>query len=189
MNATTTVRAAATTLVAGLALLTSTGCSLVAQDPVRAPAPSGTGDVSTAAPSSAGAIRKAWLSCMHDAGHTELRLTDAAIVMPAAGAGTADDAAAARKAKARKDDALKCDAKVPGMRQLRQKSVTGDMKAARGLAACLRENGLPRVADPKPGTGAVLTVPKDVEAAVWDKAVAICGKKYPQVPFAAIPAR
>ncbi|MFI7498811.1 hypothetical protein ACIBVL_09870 [Streptomyces sp. NPDC049687] len=184
------VRVAAAALVTGTAVLSLTGCSLVQEDPVPEVAATDRDGGSTARPKDADAIRQAWLRCMHDAGHTELRMgDDGGVRRPAAGPDTAEDAAAGQKAKDMKEDTQKCNAKVPGMQQLQEKLRAGDMKAARGLAACLRENGLPDVADPKPEDGAALTVPQDVDPAAWNKAYGICGKKYPQVPFAATPAR
>ncbi|WP_128382441.1 hypothetical protein [Streptomyces cavernae] len=171
------------------ALLSVTGCSFVRDEPVPDVPAAGKGGGSTEQTKDADAIRQAWLRCMQEAGHTELRMTDdGRISMPAEGPG-ASDAEAARKAEARKEDTKKCNAKVPGMQQLQQKPAGGDMKAARNLAACLRENGLPEIADPKPEAGAALTVPPDVDAGAWNKAYGICGKKYPQVPFAAVPAK
>ncbi|MFJ7593446.1 hypothetical protein ACIQZO_39965 [Streptomyces sp. NPDC097617] len=71
-----------------------------------------------------------------------------------------------------------CEAKVPGMKQVREKSKPQDLANARGLAKCLRENGISNMADPD---GGGLIRPKDAVGGKWDNAVRICEKKFPGI--------
>ncbi|GLW49451.1 hypothetical protein Stsp02_51120 [Streptomyces sp. NBRC 14336] len=78
----------------------------------------------------------------------------------------------------------KCDKEVPGMKQLREKGNSDALEQGRGLAKCLRENGIPNMADPDPKLGA-LSVPKDAAGDKWTKAMGICGDKFPGAAFVA----
>ncbi|MFI9105496.1 hypothetical protein ACIGXA_33805 [Streptomyces fildesensis] len=74
-----------------------------------------------------------------------------------------------------------CRAKVPGMKQVMEKDDKEGLEQARGLAKCLRENGIPNVSDPDPKDGG-LSIPADAGDA-WNKAMGMCGKKFPNVPL------
>lgn len=78
----------------------------------------------------------------------------------------------------------KCDKEVPGMKQLKEKGDAGKLKQARGMADCLRKNGIPSMPDPDPKTGA-LSVPKDAAGEKWTKAMGVCGDKFPGAGFIA----
>ncbi|MFD7997974.1 hypothetical protein [Streptomyces mirabilis] len=76
-----------------------------------------------------------------------------------------------------------CQAKVPGMKQVKEKDDERALEDARGLAKCLRENGIPNVSDPDPNDPA-LSIPADA-GGKWNKAMSICGDKFPSVPLQA----
>ncbi|MCX4903947.1 hypothetical protein [Streptomyces sp. NBC_00878] len=127
------------------------------------------------------ATREKWLKCMHDAGQTQVKMTkEGQIVMP--GERPGQEAEAEQVAKAVKD----CNAKVPGMQQLgADKPDSKSIEQARGLAKCLRKNGISDMADPAPDQPDTLVTPENVDQAAWNKAFGICGKDYPAVKFAA----
>ncbi|MFE6127044.1 hypothetical protein ACFQ6Q_02040 [Streptomyces sp. NPDC056437] len=131
--------------------------------------------------SDSAATRAKWLKCMHDEGQTQVKMTnEGQIVMP--GTGADQEAGAVEVAKAVKE----CNAKVPGMQQLGpDKPDSKSIEQARGLAKCLRKNGISDMADPEPNHPDTLVTPQDVDQAAWNKAFGICGKDYPNVKFAA----
>jgi hypothetical protein len=161
------VRVAGALLATVAALTLTTACSKEAEDkkPVVGKEDDGT--------------RRGWLQCMHDAGQTQVKMTQAGqIVMPAGRPGDSDTAMA--------EAVKKCNSKVPGMQQLgRAKPDSESIKQARGLATCLRKNGVPDMADPEPKQPDTLVTPTGVDPKAWNKAFGICGKDYPDVPFAA----
>lgn len=174
MRSSLTVRTTAPVLALGIALLTLTACT----SSNDAPKVAGGSDKSPQeAPKDADTIRQKWLTCMHDAGHANLKL-DASGRMKVQGlkpgGGLVDENFEA--------DMKSCDSKVPGMQQLQEKpAAASDLKKARGLASCLRQNGITGIKDPDPKTGALI-LPKDLDFKVWNKASGICSKKFPGVP-------
>jgi hypothetical protein len=159
-------------LLSTTAILTLTSACLE-QQPTEKTSPQADGD--------SAATREKWLKCMHDAGQSQVKMTkDGQIVMP--GTGPDQEAEAAQVAKAVKD----CNAKVPGMQQVGpDKPDARAIEQARGLARCLRKNGISDMADPEPDQPDTLVTPKNVDQAAWNKAFGICGKDYPSVKFAA----
>ena len=125
-------------------------------------------------------IAEAYAKCMRAQGQ-EVRVDEFGRVgAPASGTGPEGRVADEKLPEAIK----KCDKEVPGMKQLRQNGDTAALKQGRGLAKCLRENGIPDMADPDPKTG-VLSVPKDAVGEKWGKAMGICGSQFPGAAFGA----
>lgn len=175
------VRVAAAVLAAGAAL-TVTACSS-GEDKAPKVAGDQDGQGKQKKPKDDAAVRQAWTQCMHDEGHTDIKVDEQGrVALPAAPPGDDQGAEAG-------DDMLKamkkCDAKVPGMKQLQEKGDTEGLKQARGLVDCLRKNGMPDMADPDPKNGGAISMPKDFDQKAWNKAFGICGDKYPGVPMAA----
>ncbi|MFG2694792.1 hypothetical protein [Kitasatospora sp. NPDC048407] len=127
-----------------------------------------------------GAINQAWVQCMHEAGQTGVQLTkDGKASVPAVGT----DAGQAAGADALAQAMSACDAKVPGKQQLNDRAVRAMVEEARGLAVCLRKNGLTaeQVPDPDPKYGGNLAISPDTDSALFQKAFAICSKDHPGV--------
>jgi len=159
-------------LLGTTAVLALTSACLNQQSTEKTPTQSG---------SDSAATRAKWLKCMHDAGQSQVKMTkDGQIVMP--GERPGQEAEAEQVAKAVKQ----CNAKVPGMQQLgADKPDSKSIEQARGLAKCLRKNGISDMADPEPSQPDTLVTPTNVDQAAWNKAFGICGKDYPDVKFAA----
>lgn len=127
-----------------------------------------------------GDVAAAYAKCMRAQGH-EVTVDELGRIKAPAGApgeegrGVAEDMPAAIE---------KCDKEVPGMKQLKEKGDAGQLKQARGMADCLRKNGIPGMPDPDPQSGA-LSVPKDAAGEKWTKAMGICGDKFPGAGFVA----
>ncbi|MFF0389376.1 hypothetical protein ACFYS8_11860 [Kitasatospora sp. NPDC004615] len=169
------VRLAAVAMAIGGAVA-MTACS---SDKGGAPNAAGAGGGGSR-PQDDGAIRQAWVQCMHEAGQTSVQLTkEGQVSVPAAGADGGQSAGAEELQRAM----TACDAKVPGMQQLKNKAVQGMVEEARGLAVCLRKNGLTaaQVPDPDPKYGGNLAISPDIDSALFQKAFAICGKDHPGV--------
>ncbi len=129
-------------------------------------------------------IAAAYTKCLRKLGHEVMVDESGRVRAPAADTESEGQAA---------DDELpqaieKCDKQVPGMAQLKEKGNAEGLKQARGMAQCLRENGIPNMPDPDPKK-AVLSVPKDAAGKKWTKAKSVCGDKFPGAAFAAEQAR
>ncbi|MFJ1795173.1 hypothetical protein [Kitasatospora griseola] len=127
-----------------------------------------------------GAVKQAWVQCMHEAGQTGVQLTrEGQVSVPAAGT----DAGQSSGAEALQRAMSACDAKVPGMQQLNDRAVRAMVEEARGLAVCLRKNGLTaeQVPDPDPKYSGNLAISPDIDSALFQKAFAICSKDHPGV--------
>ncbi|MDQ0775443.1 hypothetical protein QF026_003909 [Streptomyces aurantiacus] len=124
-------------------------------------------------------IAAAYTKCMREQGHEVTVDEFGRVRMPAMGAGSQGQGAGEDMPEA----VEKCDKQVPGMAQLKEKGDAGSLKQARGMAQCLRENGIPDMPDPDPKKGA-LSVPKDAVGKKWTKAMSVCGDKFPGAAFA-----
>ncbi|MEU5701089.1 hypothetical protein [Streptomyces aurantiacus] len=129
-------------------------------------------------------IAAAYTKCMREQGHEVTVDEFGRVRAPAMGAGSQGRGAGEDLPEA----AEKCDKKVPGMAQLKEKGDAESLKQARGMAQCLRENGIPNMPDPDPKKRA-LSVPKDAVGKKWTKAMSVCGDKFPGAAFAAEQAR
>ncbi|MCX4233614.1 hypothetical protein [Streptomyces ortus] len=125
-------------------------------------------------------IAAAYTKCMREMGHEvsvdEFGRVSTSAMSPESGSQgreAGDDLPAAVE---------KCDKQVPGMAQLKEKGDTESLKQARGMAQCLRENGIPNMADPDPKKKA-LSVPKDAVGEKWTRAMSVCGDKFPGTTF------
>ncbi len=185
MGRTLAVRIGVAVLAAGAAL-TMTACSKEAEDKTpRVAGDQGKGNA-TDKPRDQKAVAQAYAQCMRDQGHEVKVDEQGRIAMPAAGpddatgggAGAGDGLLKAMK---------KCDVKVPGMEQLREKGSTETLKQARGLVDCLRKNGVSDMPDPDPKDKGAISYDGDTASAKWTKAMGICGEKFGGVPFKAEP--
>jgi hypothetical protein len=176
-----TGRAAGATLVAAVAVLALGGCSSGTD---TAPKVAGA-RTSTGKPQDEGAVKQAWVQCMHEAGQTSVQVNkQGQVEIPAAGAdadgsGSGADSGADAMQKAMSE----CDAKVPGMRQLADKDLPKRVERARQLAVCLRKNGLTiaQVPDPDPKFSGQVAIAVDIDQAAFERAYAICGKDFQDV--------
>ncbi|MFJ8438839.1 hypothetical protein [Kitasatospora griseola] len=175
----TTGRALGAVLVAAAAALGMAGCSSGAD---TAPKVAGGGTVK---PQDEGAIKQAWVQCMHEAGQTSVQVNKKGQVeVPAAGSGEAGSGSGANAgADAMQKAMTDCDAKVPGMRQIADKDLPARVEVARKLAVCLRSHGLTvaQVPDPDPKFSGNLAISVDIDVAAFDRAYAICGKDFQDV--------
>jgi hypothetical protein len=166
-------------LVAAVAALVLAGCSSGTDTAPEVP-----GTVSVK-PQDEGAIKQAWVQCMHEAGQTSVQVNEQGqISLPAAGMTEAgSDSGVDSGADALQKAMTECDAKVPGMQQLTEKKVSEMVERARQLAVCLRKNGLTiaQVPDPSPKSGGNLAIAWDIDKAEYERAYAICGKDFPDV--------
>ncbi|TMU98520.1 hypothetical protein [Streptomyces sp. DASNCL29] len=188
MGRTLAVRIAVAVLAAGAAL-TVTACSTEPED--KAPRVAGDQGKQNAKGKSQdqGAIAQAYAQCMRDQGQEAKVDEQGHIAVPAAGTEDTGGPGGRQGAEAG-DDLLKaikkCDVKVPGMKQLRDKDDTERLKQARGLVDCLRKNGIPDIPDPDPKDRGAFSAPGDTTSSgKWTKAIGICGKKFPGVPYKA----
>jgi hypothetical protein len=166
-------------LAAGVALSVS-GCLAKEAEP-RVPS---AGGASNGQPQDDKAVQQKWVQCMHDEGQTDVKLTDQGIGVP--GMGPGDEA----KAEAMDKATEKCNAEVPGIQQLQDKPASAEqMQEARNFVKCMRENGVPAMADPDPKDRGALRIPADADQTAVGKAMGVCGAKYPGVAFAAEPAQ
>jgi hypothetical protein len=122
-------------------------------------------------------VAEAYAKCMREQGQ-EVKVDEGGISVPGARPGEEDKAGGAGMAEAME----KCDKQVPGMKQQKEKANPKALKQNRGLAECLRGNGIPNMPDPDPKKGG-LTVPKDAAGDKWTKAMSICGDKFPGAVF------
>ncbi|MFE9001403.1 hypothetical protein ACFYOY_04535 [Streptomyces sp. NPDC007875] len=187
MGRTLAVRIALAVLATGAAL-TMTACSTEPED--KAPRVAGDQGKQNAKGKTQdqGAITQAYAQCMRDQGQEVKVDEQGRIAVPAAGTedtggpGGKQDAEAGELDKAMK----KCDVKVPGMKQLRDKGDVERLKQARGLVDCLRKNGIPDMPDPDPKDRGAISAPGETTSSEkWTKASGICGKKFPAVPYKA----
>ncbi|GGR07699.1 hypothetical protein [Kitasatospora griseola] len=153
---------AAATVAAALAM---SGCS--SSDSAPRVEGGGTGKTK---PQDDGAVRQAWVNCMHQEGQNGVELDkDGNILIPATGTdggSTADYDTAART----------CDAKVPGIHQVKPMNMEKSVEEARAFVACARKNGYPDLPDPDPRT-AILTIPRaSFDMAKWDAIQPACGR-------------
>lgn len=175
-----TGRAAGATLVAAVAVLALGGCSSGTD---TAPKVAGA-RTDTAKPQDEGAIKQAWVQCMHEAGQTSVQVNKKGQVeMPAAGSVDGPGSGVDSGADAMQKAMTECDAKVPGMRQLADKGLSKRVERARQLAVCLRKHGLTvtQVPDPDPKFSGNLAIAVDIDVAAFDRAYAICGKDFQDV--------
>ncbi|MGW6705906.1 hypothetical protein ACWGDE_13595 [Streptomyces sp. NPDC054956] len=158
---------ALTAVCAVTAALVMSGCS----SPESAPEVAGGNGSGKSKPQDDNAVRRAWVTCMHEQGQNGVdQDKDGNIFTPAAGTG-ADVSVDAYEAAAKV-----CDAKVPGIHQATEKSVQKFVDEARAWVACGRKNGYPDLPDPDPKT-AVLNIPRlSFDAAKWDAIQPACSK-------------
>ncbi|GAA3370113.1 hypothetical protein GCM10017744_092570 [Streptomyces antimycoticus] len=187
MGRTLAVRIALAVLATGAAL-TMTACSTEPED--KAPRVAGDQGRQNAKGKTQdqGSITQAYAQCMSDQGQEVKVDEQGRIAVPAAGTG--DDNAGGKQGAEAADDLRKamkkCDVKVPGMKQLRDKGDTERLKQARGLVDCLHKNGISDMPDPDPkDRGAVSAPGNTMDNEKMAKAIGICGKKFPGVPFKA----
>ncbi|CDR12965.1 hypothetical protein [Streptomyces iranensis] len=187
MGRTLAVRIAVAVLATGAAL-TVTACSTEPED--KAPRVAGDQGKQEKKGKSRdqGAIAQAYAQCMSDQGQEVKVDEQGRIAVPAAGTG--DDNAGGKQGAEAGDDLLKamkkCDVKVPGMKQLRHKGDTERLKQARGLVDCLHKNGISDIPDPDPKDRGAISAPGNtMDNEKMAKAIGICGKKFPGVPFKA----
>jgi hypothetical protein len=174
MHLSTVIRSAAILLTAA-AVSSATACTS-SQD--KAPVVAH-GNGSTSRLKDPAAIRQAWVRCMHEAGQTGVTVTkDGEVVMPATRPDTGQ-AYASALAKA----VQTCNAKVPGMQQLREQGGAERIKAAQAFVDCLRKHGVRNIADPDPKDMGAIASPSGVDEATWNKAYETCGKDHPGVPL------
>ncbi|MGW7447591.1 hypothetical protein [Kitasatospora sp. NPDC054795] len=168
-------------LVAAAAALAMVGCSSGADSAPRV-AGVGTG---TGGPKDEGAVKQAWVQCMHEAGQASVQVNkEGQVELPAAGAGAVGSGSGADAGAAAMQKAMtECDAKVPGMRQIADKDLPKRVERARQLAVCLRNNGLTvsQVPDPEPKFGGNVAIAVDIDPAAFDRAYAVCAKDFQDV--------
>ncbi|MGW5449425.1 hypothetical protein [Streptomyces asiaticus] len=188
MGRTLAIRIAVAVLATGAAL-TVTACSTESED--KAPRVAGDQGKQNAKDKSRDqrAVAQAYIQCMRDQGQEVKVDEQGRIAVPAAGPNDATGGGG-KQGKVAGGDLLKamdkCDTKVPGMKQLRDKGNTETLKQARGLVDCLRKNGIPDMPDPDPkNKGAVSAPGNTASQEKWTKAIGTCGKKFPGVPFMA----
>jgi hypothetical protein len=169
------VRFAAVVIAVGSAVAV-TACS---SDKGGAPKVAGAGAGGTKAKDQ-GAVKQAWVQCMHEAGQTSVQVDkDGEVYLPASGT----DAGQSSGADALSSAMAACDAKVPGMQQIKDATIRTMVEEARGMAVCLRKNGLSvqQVPDPDPKYGGNLAIAPDIDTALFEKAFAICAKDHPNI--------
>ncbi|MER8048130.1 hypothetical protein [Streptomyces sp. NPDC094032] len=151
--------------VAMAAVVTASGCS--AED--AAPRVAGDGGTGTSRPQDDDAVRRAWVDCMHTQGQSGVEQDkDGNITIPAAGTdgGSIDGYEGAAKV---------CDAKVPGIHQVKSKNDAKFAEQGRAFVACGRKNGYPDL--PDPDEKGILVIPAaDFDMAKWDAMQPACGK-------------
>ncbi|MFB7635565.1 hypothetical protein ACFC0M_32070 [Streptomyces sp. NPDC056149] len=155
------------------AVVSVSGCSAEQ----KAPDVAGGGGAGTSGkPKDQRAVRQQWVDCMHQEGQTGVTIgPKGEIQVPAGGAegknGGADNSAYDQAEKT-------CNAKVPGMQQVREQGKQKAIEQARKYVACLRENGYTDAPDPDPKTGVIVVDPKK-----WDKAkFGVAAKACTKVP-------
>ncbi|MFJ9446792.1 hypothetical protein ACIRRH_33775 [Kitasatospora sp. NPDC101235] len=177
----TVSRAAGAVLATMAGVLVVVGCSSGTD---AAPRVAGTG-TGTVKPQDEGAIKQAWVQCMHEAGQTSVQVNkQGQVEWPAAGAGEAGSGSAADAGAAAMEKAMTaCDAKVPGMRQIADKDLPKMVERARQLAVCLRNNELTigQVPDPDAKFGGNVAIAVDIDPAAFERAYAVCGKDFQDV--------
>ncbi|MFE7602312.1 hypothetical protein [Streptomyces sp. NPDC057494] len=149
------------------AALVMSGCS--AED--TAPRVAGDDGSSAGRTQDDNAIRRAWVTCMHGQGQNGVQQDkDGNIFMPAAGA---DDSGSVAGYEA----AVKvCDARNPGIRQVKDKNLQKFVEQARAWVECGRKHGYPDLPDPDPES-AILIIPRQsFDAAKWDAIQPACSK-------------
>ncbi|MFF9322479.1 hypothetical protein ACF1BP_29210 [Streptomyces sp. NPDC014735] len=166
-------------LVAAVAVLALAGCSSGTDS---APKVAGAG---TGKPQDEGAVKQAWVQCMHEAGQTSVQVNkQGQVEIPAAGAdGDGSGSGGNSGAEAMQKAMTECDAKVPGMQQLANKELPKMVERARQLAVCLRKNGLTvaQVPDPEPKFSGNVAIAVDTDPAAFERAYAICSKDFQDV--------
>lgn len=147
------------------AVLVASGCS--AED--TAPRVAGGDGTVKSGPQNDDAVRKAWVDCMHTQGQGSVEQDkEGNITIPAAGTdgGSVEGYETAAKV---------CDAKVPGIHQVKSKNDAKFAEQGRAFVACARKNGYPDL--PDPDAQGVLVIPtKLFDAAKWDAIQPACGK-------------
>ncbi|MFJ9948197.1 hypothetical protein [Kitasatospora sp. NPDC091207] len=148
------------------AALAMSGCS--SSDP--APRVEGGAATGKGKPQDDGAVRQAWVNCMHQEGQNGVELDkDGNILIPAAGTDGGSTTGYDTAARS-------CDAKVPGIHQVKPKNMEKSIEEARAFVACARKNGYPDLPDPDPKT-AILTIPRaSFDMAKWDAIQPACGR-------------
>ncbi|QKW04994.1 hypothetical protein HUT18_00130 [Streptomyces sp. NA04227] len=149
------------------AALVMSGCS--AQD--SAPKVAGDHGEGSSKPQDDNAVRRAWVTCMHEQGQNQVQQDkDGNIFTPAAKTG-AEASTAAYEAAVKV-----CDAKNPGIHQAKAKGFQKFVDEARAWVACARKNGYADLPDPDPKT-AVLHIPKQsFDQAKWAAVQQPCSK-------------
>lgn len=186
MRRTLAERVVAAVLIVGAAL-TAAACTTESDEKGPRVAGDEGGQDAKDGPRDDGAVAQAYAQCLRDQGH-EVKVDERGrVAFPAAGPGDAQGGGAGDDLR----NAMKvCDAKVPGMKQLKEKDDTESLKQARGLVECLRANGVPGMPDPEPEDRGAVSIPEDVAGRdTWTKAMGICGDKFPGVAFKAVPAQ
>ncbi|MDH6543709.1 hypothetical protein ACFXJO_22650 [Streptomyces lavendulae] len=122
-------------------------------------------------PQDDGAVRRAWVTCMHGQGRNEVQQDkDGNITTPASGTGGDADVSAY-------EAAVKiCDEKVPGIHQAKAKINQKFVDEARAWVACGRKNGYAELPDPDPKTGVLLIPRLAFDPAKWDAIQPACSK-------------
>ncbi|MEU8762667.1 hypothetical protein [Streptomyces sp. NPDC048659] len=116
------------------------------------------------------AVRRAWVDCMHAQGQNGVTQDkEGNIAIPAAGTdgGSLEGYETAAKT---------CDAKVPGIHQVKAKNNAKFVEMARAFVACARKNGYPDLPDPEPQTGILVIPTAAFDGAKWDAIQPACSK-------------
>ncbi|MEV7277335.1 hypothetical protein [Streptomyces sp. NPDC093111] len=147
------------------AVLMASGCS--AED--AAPRVAGDGGAQKSGGQNDDAVRKAWVDCMHAQGQSGVQQDkEGNIAIPAAGTDGSSPEGYENAAKV-------CDAKVPGIHQVKSKNDAKFAEMGRAYVACARKNGYPDL--PDPDEKGILVIPTNVfDAAKWDAIQPACSK-------------